>query len=672
MTMKNIEITVIGPGKVNFGNTTVPANSTTLVSWKPGLQLLPDTDVICTRILYNSKDVLTVNDIVKKATIFKIPTDTKKILVCFEKQEFAEVVFSINLEPGILKPPYDTRSDTVARSILPELCRLCDISMLADKQANYLSNLKPVNNQKLISLPIKVPVANMFNVCHAILEGNSDILKIAKGFLKNSVQVLDTSTNTRVKSTGKIYTFATGESTNYISRNYMFIPDHTYEIAMQLTAPRIKTRVVGDVPNDMFMYRDRKGDLHPITTKLKSTELNDMTLVVTKLYREIYVIKVNSNTWKYKYTRSFIPTARYVIIPGYTSVSSNLLEDGENSEYKVLKKPLTVIRLKTDILSDIIIDGKSCDTPERLGETLYLSDINVHATEFPFENYIIKPRKGWPLLSLAYADHQLTTAKSFINTMVLTYMEKLKRRHTLYLEVNEKLYFIELIQKINKHLYRIIGDLISPKILSNCLPTINLEDNFSDYLYRSCSGKHFFYEVSKDINLIPNPSSTELDSSSVINPNGQPIPLSDLLFGKIPGCKVEKLSEHSYQATIPIPMPESIKISIRCENNSHPLDCVVFTAGQSVDLNDIDLNDIADEIDIPAYRFSDPNYLRDIPDSIDIPPYTSSQLNYLRDIRDSWEHPEPSTESLLTGGNLDQLMRYSRLSGYRGDHFVNN
>lgn len=296
----------------------------------------------------------------------------------------------------------------------------------------------------------------------------------------------------------------------------------------------------------------------------------------------------------------------------------------------------------------------------------------MHATEFPFENYIITPRKGWPLLSLAYADHQLTTAKSFINTMVLTYMEKLKRRHTLYLEVNEKLYFIELIQKINKHLYRIIGDLISPKILSNCLPTINLEDNFSDYLYRSCSGKHFFYEVSKDINLIPNPSSTELDSSSVINPNGQPIPLSDLLFGKIPGCKVEKLSEHSYRATIPIPMPESIKISIRCENNSHPLECVVFTTGQSIDLNDIDLNDIADEIDIPAYRFSDPNYLRDIPDSIDIPPYTSSQLNYLRDIRDSWEHPEPSTESLLTGGNLDQLMRYSRLSGYRGDHFVNN
>lgn len=184
MTMKNIEITVIGPGKVNLGNTTVPANSTARVSWKPGLQLLPDTDVICTRILYDSKDVLTANDIARKATIFKIPTDIEKILVCFEKQEFAEVVFSINLEPGILKPPYDTMPDTVARSILPELCRLCDISMLADKQANYLSNLKPVSNQKLISLPIKVPVANMFNVCHATIEGNSDILKIAKGFLK--------------------------------------------------------------------------------------------------------------------------------------------------------------------------------------------------------------------------------------------------------------------------------------------------------------------------------------------------------------------------------------------------------------------------------------------------------------------------------------------------------
>lgn len=113
MTMKNIEITVIGPGKVNLGNTTVPANSTARVSWKPGLQLLPDTDVICTRILYDSKDVLTANDIARKATIFKIPTDIEKVLICFEKQEFAEVVFSINLEPGILKPPYDTMPDSV-------------------------------------------------------------------------------------------------------------------------------------------------------------------------------------------------------------------------------------------------------------------------------------------------------------------------------------------------------------------------------------------------------------------------------------------------------------------------------------------------------------------------------------------------------------------------------
>lgn len=167
MTMKNIEITVIGPGKVNLGNTTVPANSTARVSWKPGLQLLPDTDVICTRILYDSKDVLTANDIARKATIFKIPTDIEKVLICFEKQEFAEVVFSINLEPGILKPPYDTMPDLVARSILPDLCRLCNTSTLESKQVNYLNNLKPVSNQKLISLPIKVPVANMFNVCHA-------------------------------------------------------------------------------------------------------------------------------------------------------------------------------------------------------------------------------------------------------------------------------------------------------------------------------------------------------------------------------------------------------------------------------------------------------------------------------------------------------------------------
>lgn len=660
MTMKNIEITVIGPGRVALSNTTVLANSTTSVPWKPGLQLLPDTDVICTRILYDSKDVLTANDIARKATIFKIPTDIEKVLICFEKQEFAEVVFSINLEPGILKPPYDTMPDLVARSILPDLCRLCNTSTLESKQVNYLNNLKPVSNQKLISLPIKVPVANMFNVCHATIEGNSDILKIAKGFLKNSVCVLDTSTNTRVKSTGKIYTFVRGGSTNYISRNYMFVPDHTYEIAMQLNASHINTSIEGDIPNDIFMYRDRNGELHPITTKLKSTELNGMTLVVTKLYREIYVIKVKSNTWKYKgMVTSLVSTHRYLIIPGYTSVNSDLLEDGENSEYKVLKNPLTVIRLKTDILSKIIIEGKSCDTPERLGETLYLSNVNVHTKEFLFENCRITPRKDLPLLTLTYADHQLTTAKSLINTIVLAYMNKLNYRYNLCLDISKKLYFIELIQKINKHLYRLIGDLISPKILSNCLPDINLEDmleerledRFSRYLYRPCPGKHFFYEVSKELNLISDPTTTELNSSSVISPNGQSIPMYDLLFGKIPGCRVEKLSEYSYQVNVTIPMSESVKIDIRCGNEAPLPPSVFFAQGES-----IDLRDIAEEIDVPEYTFSQPNYLRDMQDPRDIP-----------DPQD----PEPSTEALL-GDNLDQLMRYSRLSGYRGDHFVNN
>lgn len=650
--MKNIEITVIGPGRVTLGNTTVPANSTALVSWKPGLQLLPDTDVICTRILYDSKDVLTVNDIDKKATIFKIPTDTEKILVCFEKQEFAEVVFSINLEPGILKPPYDTMPDLVARSILPDLCRLCNTSTLNSKQVNYLNNLKPVSNQKLISLPIKVPVASMFNVCHAILAGNSDILKIAKGFLKNSVQVLDNSTNTRIKSTGKIYTFASGESTNYISCNYMFVPDRTYEIAMQLNASHIKTSIEGDIPSDMFMYRDRNGELHPITTKLKSTELNGMTLVVTKLYREIYVIKVKSDTWKHKgIVTSLVSTQRYIIVPGYTSVNSDLLEDGENSEYKVLKKPLTVMQLKTDILSKIIIEGKSCDTPERLGETLYLSNVNVHTKEFVFENCRIKPRKNLPLLALTYADHQLTTAKSLINTIVLAYMNKLNLKYNLYLDSNKKLYFIELIQKINKHLYRIIGDLISPKIVSNCLPDINLEDKDYEYLYRPCPGKHFYYEVSKELNIIPDPTTTELSSSSVISPNGQVIPISDILFGNVPGCRVEKLSEYSYQATITLPMPDSVKIDIRCGNEAPLPPSVFFAQGES-----IDLRDIAEEIDVPEYTFSQPNYLRDMQDPRDI---------------SNPQDPEPSTEALL-GTTLDQLMRYSRLSGYRGDHFVNN
>lgn len=545
--------------------------------------------------------------------------------------------------------------DLVARSILPDLCRLCNTSTLESKQVNYLNNLKPVSNQKLISLPIKVPVANMFNVCHAILAGNSDILKIAKGFLKNSIQVLDTSTNTRIKSTDKIYTFASGESTNYISRKYMFVPDHTYEIAMQLNASHINTSIEGDIPNDMFMYRDRNGELHPITTKLKSTELNGMTLVVTKLYREIYVIKVKSDTWKYKgIVTSLVSRQRYMIIPGYTSVNSDLLEDGENSEYKVLKKPLTVIRLKTNILSKIIIEGKSCDTPERLGETLYLSNVNVHTKEFVFENYKIKPRKDLPLLALTYADHQLTTAKSLINTIVLNYMNKLNCRYTLYLN-SKKLYFIELIQKINKHLYRIIGDLISPKIVSNCLPDINLEDKDYEYLYRPCPGKHFYYEVSKELNLIPDPSATELNSSSVISPKGQVIPLSAMLFGNVPGCRVEKLSEYSYQATITLPMPDSVKIEIRCENEATPPESIFFAQGESVDLRDI-AEEITEEIDGLEYTFSQPNYLRDMQDPRDIP-----------DPQD----PEPSTEALL-GDNLDQLMRYSRLSGYRGDHFVNN
>ena len=370
------------------------------------------------------------------------------------------------------------------------------------------------------------------------------------------------------------------------------------------------------------------------------------------------------NNWKYKgMVTSLVSTHRYLIIPGYTSVNSDPLEDGENSEYKVLKNPLTVIRLKTDILSKIIIEGKSCDTPERLGETLYLSNVNVHTKEFLFENCRITPRKDLPLLTLTYADHQLTTAKSLINTIVLAYMNKLNYRYNLCLDISKKLYFIELIQKINKHLYRLIGDLISPKILSNCLPDINLEDmleerleerledRFSRYLYRPCPGKHFFYEVSKELNLISDPTTTELNSSSVISPNGQSIPMYDLLFGKIPGCRVEKLSEYSYQVNVTIPMPESVKIDIRCGNEAPLPPSVFFAQGES-----IDLRDIAEEIDVPEYTFSQPNYLRDMQDPRDIP-----------DPQD----PEPSTEALL-GTTLDQLMRYSRLSGYRGDHFVNN
>lgn len=74
-----------------------------------------------------------------------------------------------------------------------------------------------------------------------------------------------------------------------------------------------------------------------------------------------------------------------------------------------------------------------------------------------------------------------------------------------------------------------------------------------------------------------------------------------------------------------------------------------------MDLRDI-AEGISEEIDGLEYTFSQPNYLRDIQDPRDIP---------------SPQDPEPSTEALL-GTTLDQLMRYSRLSGYRGDHFVNN
>lgn len=110
-------------------------------------------------------------------------------------------------------------------------------------------------------------------------------------------------------------------------------------------------------------------------------------------------------------------------------------------------------------------------------------------------------------------------------------------------------------------------------------------------------------------------------------------------------------SEYSYQVNVTIPMPESVKIDIRCGNEAPLPPSVFFAQGES-----IDLRDIAEEIDVPEYTFSQPNYLRDMQDPRDIP-----------DPQD----PEPSTEALL-GTTLDQLMRYSRLSGYRGDHFVNN
>lgn len=192
--------------------------------------------------------------------------------------------------------------------------------------------------------------------------------------------------------------------------------------------------------------------------------------------------------------------------------------------------------------------------------------------------------------------------------------------------------------------------------------TGNLEDKYYEYLYRPCPGKHFYYEVSKELNIIPDPTTTELSSSSVISPNGQVIPISDILFGNVPGCRVEKLSEHSYQATITFPMPDSVKIDIRCGNEAPPPKSIFFTQGESIDLNDI-AEEITEKIDGLEYTFSQPNYLRDMQDPRDIPDP--------QDVPDSWEHLEPSTEALL-GTTLDQLMRYSRLSGYRGDHFVNN
>ena len=105
-------------------------------------------------------------------------------------------------------------------------------------------------------------------------------------------------------------------------------------------------------------------------------------------------------------------------------------------------------------------------------------------------------------------------------------------------------------------------------------------------------------------------------------------------------------------------MPDSVKIDIGYGNEPHLPKSVFYTQGKS-----IDLRDIAEEIDGLEYTFSQPNYLRDIQDPRDI--------SNPQDVPDSWEHPEPSTEALL-GATLDQLMRYSRLSGYRGDHFVNN
>ena len=138
--MKNIEITVIGPGRVALSNTTVPANSTALVSWKPGLQLLPDTDVICTRILYNSKDVLTVNDIAKKATIFKIPTDIEKVLICFEKYVG---ISKIDIRCGNEAPLPPSVFFAQGESIdLRDIAEEIDVPEYTFSQPNYLRDMQ--------------------------------------------------------------------------------------------------------------------------------------------------------------------------------------------------------------------------------------------------------------------------------------------------------------------------------------------------------------------------------------------------------------------------------------------------------------------------------------------------------------------------------------------------
>lgn len=254
--------------------------------------------------------------------------------------------------------------------------------------------------------------------------------------------------------------------------------------------------------------------------------------------------------------------------------------------------------------------------------------------------------------SIAYRSQALTSKE---NVIVIDCSGLSDRSYMFFLahELVHQYQFQLLKEKTTEDMVAVEGlaDIIASDISLEDMLEERLEDRFSRYLYRPCPGKHFFYEVSKELNLISDPTTTELNSSSVISPNGQSIPMYDLLFGKIPGCRVEKLSEYSYQVNVTIPMSESVKIDIRCGNEAPLPPSVFFAQGES-----IDLRDIAEEIDVPEYTFSQPNYLRDMQDPRDIP-----------DPQD----PEPSTEALL-GDNLDQLMRYSRLSGYRGDHFVNN